>query len=166
MFSYDTDDRRNRALIKIDKWGYSYSAPQSFEAVGQSYEVVIPKETENEPGEAHLGVSINNGVGQYKLTKVITIRPRWIVESYLDDAIYFRQPGAKDFAVLEPGAKKDIIYLSSDFARLQFRFGTSTRNKWSASSCRKLTAGQIRSTSAILVKSMSNSTKWKALRIL
>jgi vacuolar protein sorting-associated protein 13A/C len=130
MFSYDTDDRRNRALIKIDKMGYSYSGPQSFEAVGQSYEVVIPKEHENEPGEAHLGVSINNGVGQYKLTKIITIRPRWVVESYLDDAIYFRQPGSKDFAVLEPGAKKDIIYLSSEFARLQFRFGSSTRNKW------------------------------------
>jgi vacuolar protein sorting-associated protein 13A/C len=146
MFSYDTDDRRNRALIKIDKLGYSYSVPQSFEAVGESYEVIIPKEHENEPGEAHLGVRIDNGVGQYKLTKIITIRPRWIVESYLDDAIYFRQPGSKDFAVLEPGAKKDIIYLSSEYARLQFRFGSSTRNKWSASGCITLTAGLIRST--------------------
>lgn len=128
MFSYDTDDRRNRALIRVDK--SAYSAPQSFEAVGQSYEVVIPKEYDNEPGEAHLGVNINNGFGQYKLTKIITIRPRWVVESYLDDALYFRQPGSKEFSVLEPGAKKDIIYLKNEYARLQLRFADSTRNKW------------------------------------
>ena len=62
MFSYDTDDRRNRALIKVGASGWS--SPQSFEAVGQAAEAVITKEYENDPGEAHLGISVAHGSGQ------------------------------------------------------------------------------------------------------
>lgn len=133
MFSYDTEDRKNRALIKVGQSGWS--PPQSFEAVGQAFEAIIPREDEGDPGEAHLGISIAAGLGRYKLTKVITIRPRFIVESFLDNAIYFRQPGAKEYSVLEPGAKKDIVFLSSETARLCLRFGDSTRNKWYSISC-------------------------------
>jgi vacuolar protein sorting-associated protein 13A/C len=61
----------------------------------------------------------------------VTIRPRFIVESFLDDAIYFRQTGSKEFSVLEPGAKKDILFLSNEVPRLCLRFGDSNRNKWS-----------------------------------
>ncbi len=128
MFSYDTNDRKNRALIKIGQSGWS--APQSFEAVGQSFEAIIPREWEDDAGEAHLGITVDNGLGQYKLTKIVTIRPRYVIESFLDDAIYFRQPGAKEYSVLEPGAKKDIVFLSHEVARLSLRFGDSTRNKW------------------------------------
>ena len=128
MFSYDTDDRKNRALLKVGKSGWS--PPQSFEAVGQASEAVIPREWEDDIGEAHLGITIHTGLGQYKLTKIVTIRPRFIVESFLDDAIYFRQPGAKEYSVLEPGAKKDIVFLSNEVARLSLRFGDSSRNKW------------------------------------
>ena len=128
MFSYDTDDRKNRALIKVGQSGWS--TPQSFEAVGQSSEAIIRREWEDDAGEAHLGITIDNGLGQYKLTKIVTIRPRFIVESFLDDTIYFRQPGAKEYSVLEPGAKKDIVFLSNEVARLSLRFGDSARNKW------------------------------------
>ena len=128
MFSYDTEDRKNRALIKVGQSGWS--DPQSFEALGQASEATIPKEWEQDPGDAHLGITISAGLGQYKFTKVVTIRPRFVVESFLDDAIYFRQPGAKEYSVLEPGAKKDIVYLNNEFPRLSLRFGDSTRNKW------------------------------------
>lgn len=128
MFSYDTDDRRNRAILKLGQSGWS--TPQSFEAIGQSSEVVISSEREDDVGEAHLGITIDNGLGQYKLTKIVIIRPRFIIESFLDDAIYFRQPGAKEYSVLEPGAKKDIVFLSNEVPRLSLRFGDSTRNKW------------------------------------
>ena len=129
MFSYDTDDRKNRALIKVGQSGWS--PPTSFEAIGQASEVVIAKESEDDMGEAHLGVTVDNGrVGHNKFTRVVTIRPRYIVESFLDDVVYFRQPGAKEYSVLEPGASKDIVFLRSDVARLSLRFGDSTRNKW------------------------------------
>lgn len=62
----------------------------------------------------------------------MTIRPRFVVESFLEEAIYFRQPGSKEFAVLEPGAKKDILFLSNESARLCLRLGDSNRNKWYA----------------------------------
>lgn len=128
MFSYDTDDRRNRALIRVGQSGWS--TPLSFEVVGQSFEAIIPWDREDDTGEAHLGITIDHGLGPCKLTKIVTIRPRFIVESFLDDAIYFRQPGAKEYSILEPGAKKDIIFLSNQVARLSLRFGDSTRNKW------------------------------------
>jgi len=62
MFSYDTDDRRNRALIRVGKSGWS--PPQSFEAVGQASEAVIPREYEDDPGDAHLGIGIASGLSQ------------------------------------------------------------------------------------------------------
>ena len=61
MFSYDTDDRKNRALIKIGQSGYS--PPQSFEAVGQASEAVIPKEWKDDIVEAHLGITVEHGLG-------------------------------------------------------------------------------------------------------
>jgi len=114
--------------MKVGQSGWS--PPQSFEAVGQASEAIIPGDFEDDAGEAHLGISITSGLGQYKLTKVITIRPRFIIESFLDDAIYFRQPGVKEYSVLEPGAKKDIVFLSSEAARLCLRLVDNTRNKW------------------------------------
>jgi hypothetical protein len=64
MFSYDTDDRRNRALVKVGQSGWS--SPLSFEAVGQASEAIIPKDFEGED-EAHLGIGIAHGSGQVKL---------------------------------------------------------------------------------------------------
>ena len=78
MFSYDTDDRRNRTLIRVAKSGWS--PPQSFEAVGQASEAVIPREYEDYPGDAHLGISISSGLSQvmhiYALTNCSTNSPR------------------------------------------------------------------------------------------
>ena len=62
MFSYDTDDRKNRALIKVGNSGWS--PPQSFEAAGQASEAIIEPEYEDDLGEAHLGINIEHGVGQ------------------------------------------------------------------------------------------------------
>lgn len=72
MFSYDTDDRKNRALVKVGNSGWSH--PQSFEAAGQAYEVVIEREYEDDPGEAHLGINIEHGLGQvFPLTSWLMI---------------------------------------------------------------------------------------------
>ena len=123
MFSYDSDDRGNRTLIKAGTSGWS--VPQSFDAIGQASNVVIEKEWEDELGDTYLGISIRHGLGQYKLTKIVTIWPRFVVESFLDDVIYFQQPGAKEFALLEPGAKKDVLLLRSETPQLCLRFADS-----------------------------------------
>ena len=74
MFSYDTDDRKNRALIKIGDSGWS--PPQSFEAIGEASGAVIPKEYEDDPGEAHLGISVSHGLGQVlrKVFRLMTVQ--------------------------------------------------------------------------------------------
>jgi vacuolar protein sorting-associated protein 13A/C len=64
MFSYDTDDRKNRALIKVGDSGWS--PPQSFEAAGQASEAVIEREWEDDSGEAHLGIKIEHALGQVR----------------------------------------------------------------------------------------------------
>jgi vacuolar protein sorting-associated protein 13A/C len=61
MFSYDTDDHRNRALIKVGQSGWS--PPESFEAVGQASETIIPREYE-EDDDVHLGIGVHHGLGQ------------------------------------------------------------------------------------------------------
>jgi vacuolar protein sorting-associated protein 13A/C len=128
MFSYDSDERTNRALIKVDT--SAWSAAQSFDAVGQASQTVIEKEYDDEPGDVRLGININRGLGQYKLSTIVTIRPRFVVESFLDEAIYFRQPGATTSTVLEPRAKKDVLFLSSESPQLCLRFGDGARHKW------------------------------------
>ena|ERR1700721_896927 len=128
MFSYDTQDRKNRALLKVG--ASAWSPPQSLDATGQASQAVIERQYEDDPGDAHLGISIHHGSGQYILTKIVTIRPRFVVESFLDHPIYFRQPGSTNFAVLEPKGKKDILFLSCDTPQLCLRFGDGNRNKW------------------------------------
>jgi hypothetical protein len=60
MWSFDRDDRANRALIRVgdSKW----SGPQSFEAIGSDYEVAIP--SSNSQNEIHVGVSLDESQGK------------------------------------------------------------------------------------------------------
>jgi len=54
--------------------------------------------------EFHVGLSWTEGLGKYKLTKVITLAPRFLVKNNLTEAISFREHGVppKDRSVIEP----------------------------------------------------------------
>ena len=62
MFSFPTDDPKNRALLKIDD--SAWSKPQSFDAIGSNYSVAL--QSSNGRSEMHVGVSVEEGEGKVR----------------------------------------------------------------------------------------------------
>jgi len=60
--------------------------------------------------EFHVGVSWTEGLGKYKLTKVITLAPRFLIKNNLAEPISFREHGVapKDRFVIEPGRRSPL----------------------------------------------------------
>ncbi|ODV94409.1 hypothetical protein PACTADRAFT_18111 [Pachysolen tannophilus NRRL Y-2460] len=100
MFSFDRDaDRNNRAILKVDD--SAPSRPLSLDAIGQSFDITVP--VNNGQTEINLGVSIAEGEGKYKLTKVITISPRFVLHNCLQKTIRFTEIGSSKETSIEPG---------------------------------------------------------------
>ena len=99
MFSYNTDDQKNRALVKIAD--SAWSKAQSFEALGSTYEVGLA--SQNNKTEMHVGVSVSEGEGKYNLTKVVTIAPRYIVKNKTNQDLDIREPGSSNVISLKKG---------------------------------------------------------------
>lgn len=66
MFSFPTDDKKNRALIKVDDT--LWSKPLSFDAIGSSYSVVLPSSSGRI--EMHIGVHIEEGQGKVSVENI------------------------------------------------------------------------------------------------
>lgn len=60
--------------------------------------------------EFHVGLSWTEGLGKYKLTKVITLAPRFLIKNNLAEAISFREHGVapKDRSIIEPGQRSPL----------------------------------------------------------
>lgn len=99
MYSYPTDDRKNRSMLKIGDSGWS--KPQSFDAIGSTFEVVVPSAHGN--SELRAGVSVAEGEGKYSLTKVVTLTPRFMLKNKMAEEIDVREPGSSNVIKLKPG---------------------------------------------------------------
>ncbi len=60
MFSYRTEERGNRAVLRVGD--SNWSRPQSFEAIGSIIDVVLPAAAKQE--EIHVGISVDEGEGK------------------------------------------------------------------------------------------------------
>ncbi|KZT54406.1 DUF1162-domain-containing protein [Calocera cornea HHB12733] len=129
MFSQGTDDRRNRCLLKIGN--SEWSKPLSFEAVKADTEVVILSPSGNE--ETHAGMSYSEGLGKYKLTKVITVAPRFLIRNNLSMKINFREHRSRDFISVEPGKRAAMTSLKTgtSYKLVTFAYG-GLNAEWSA----------------------------------
>jgi vacuolar protein sorting-associated protein 13A/C len=107
MFNFPTDDKKNRALIKLG--GCDWSNPQSFDAIGSTYAVTLG--SGNGRREMDVGVSVAEGEGKYNLTKVVTIAPRYIVKNKLGEEINMREPGSSDILSLKDGELLPLRFL-------------------------------------------------------
>ncbi|KAG6911962.1 hypothetical protein DXG01_000210 [Tephrocybe rancida] len=60
--------------------------------------------------EIHVGLAWSEGLGKYKLTKVLTLTPRFLIKNNLVEAISFREHGAppRDRSLIEPGERSPI----------------------------------------------------------
>ncbi|GAA5952650.1 hypothetical protein JCM21900_006060 [Sporobolomyces salmonicolor] len=127
MFSFPTDDRRNRVLLRLGD--SNWSAPLSFETVGLETEVTLPSATGKE--EIRVGLKVTEGLGDYKLTKVITLCPRFIIKNSFSDALQIREFGSTNDVVVPSGLRHQVGFLRAGQApQLVLSFPGSSA--WSA----------------------------------
>ncbi|KAI1654139.1 vacuolar protein sorting-associated protein 13 [Daldinia decipiens] len=107
MFSYANDDQRNRTLLKIGD--SDWSKPQSFDAIGSTTEIVLPSSKKD--SEIHVGVTVEPGEGKYKLTKVVTLAPRFVVKNKIGEELVIREPTSPKTMTLNPGGLQPLHWL-------------------------------------------------------
>ncbi|SMY22303.1 unnamed protein product [Zymoseptoria tritici ST99CH_1A5] len=128
MFSFPTDDRKNRALLKVGS--SSWSQPVSFDAIGANVDVKLPAESGR--SEMHCGLTVTEGEGKYKLTKVVSITPRFIVKNKLSEEIQIREPGSSDATTLKPGELHPLRFLKQATGQQLSLCFPGVNNSWSS----------------------------------
>ncbi|KAH9862571.1 hypothetical protein IAQ61_009988 [Plenodomus lingam] len=128
MFSYPTDNKKNRALIKAGDSGWS--KPQSFDAIGSTYTVALPNTKAR--SEMHLGVSVSEGEGKYNLTKTVSIAPRFIVKNKVKEELLIREPGQSDWMTLKNGELLPLRWLRQGGAPQLSLCYPGVNNQWSS----------------------------------
>jgi vacuolar protein sorting-associated protein 13A/C len=130
MFSYPNDDHQNRAVFKVGD--SAWSRPQSFEAVGSVSDVVLPSSTKQT--EIHVGISVDGGEGKYKMTKIITLTPRFILKSKLSETLQIREPGtgSNNIMTLEAGQLLPLHFLRSTHTKQLTLLFPGINNRWSS----------------------------------
>lgn len=68
--------------------------------------------------EIHVGLSWTEALGKYKLTKVITLNPRFILVNRLNADITFREHGGAGRGTVSPGEKSFIHFMRSSDEKL------------------------------------------------
>jgi vacuolar protein sorting-associated protein 13A/C len=78
----------------------------SLEAPAAETDLVIPS-PRPKGDEIHIGLSWTEGLGKLKLTKIITLAPRFYLKNELTQAISFRQHGVapQERSVVEPNQR-------------------------------------------------------------
>ncbi|KAI4286783.1 MAG: hypothetical protein L6R35_003961 [Caloplaca aegaea] len=128
MFSYPSDDRKNRATLKVGD--SSWSKPQSFDAIGSTFEAVLPSPTSK--SELSVGVSVAEGEGKYKLTKVVTVAPRFVLKNKLREEINIREPGSSNLMSLKHGDLLPLRYLKQTGQKQLCLCFPGVNNQWSS----------------------------------
>lgn len=65
-----------------------------------------------------MGLSWSEGLGKYKLTKVITLAPRFIIRNDSTEAISYREHGSTPRGILEPGERAPLHFMRTGDEKL------------------------------------------------
>ncbi|KAI9888280.1 MAG: hypothetical protein M1814_000770 [Vezdaea aestivalis] len=128
MFSYPSEDRQNRALLKVGD--SNWSKPQTFDAMGTTYDVVLQSTARQR--EIHVGISVDEGEGKYKMTKVVTLAPRYIINNRLSEEILIREPGSSNFMTLGSEDLFPLHFLRQGARKQLCVCFPGLNNQWSA----------------------------------
>ncbi|KAI7898920.1 uncharacterized protein BX663DRAFT_555462 [Cokeromyces recurvatus] len=128
IFSYPGVDNRNRAQISINdsKW----SEPISFEAVGNSQDVTL--HSKYDKLARHAGIKVEEGVGILRLTKVVTITPRYILKNKMSVGLKFCEFGMEDVSEIAAGQKMVLYQTSHSHVRWLCLQLQHLENTWSS----------------------------------
>lgn len=129
MFSFEEKkDHGCRALVRLGD--SQWSKPVSFEAIGRSSEVVM--QLPNKKSEMNVGVDIKEGQGKYKLSKVVTFSPRFIIKNNLESEIELLDVGSSESLHLKAGQLEPLYKLPRiDEKQLKLRL-PGGKSKWSS----------------------------------
>lgn len=128
MFSFPTDDKKNRAMVKVGD--STWSKPVSFDAIGSSTAITLPAESGR--AEMHCGLTVAEGEGKYKLTKVVTIAPRFVVNNKLGEDVNIREPGSSDMMTLKSGELHPLRFLKQSTGQQLCLCWPGVNNNWSS----------------------------------
>ena len=128
MFSYPNDDRKNRAMVKIGE--SSWSKPQSLDAIGSTFDAVLPSTSSK--SEMHVGISVAEGEGKYKLTRVVTVAPRFILKNKFAEAINVREPGSSNVMTVKTGDLLPLHFLRQTSEKQLCLCFSGVNNQWSS----------------------------------
>lgn len=128
MFSFPSDDRKNRALLKVGD--SMWSKPQSFDAIGSTFNVVLP--SSESKSELHVGVSIAEGEGKYKLTNIVTVAPRFVLKNKLNEEINIREPGSSNVMKMRHGDLLPLHFMKPTRDKQLCLCFSGINNQWSS----------------------------------
>ncbi|KAI1201596.1 hypothetical protein F5X97DRAFT_25784 [Nemania serpens] len=128
MFCFGNEDQRNRALLKFGD--SEWSQPQSFDAIGSTTDMALQSHTKQ--SELHVGITIESGEGKYKLTKVVTLAPRFVVKNKIGELIDVREPRSSNIMTLEPGALQPLYWLQRSQPKQIALCYPGMDNQWSS----------------------------------
>ncbi|KAF2754047.1 vacuolar protein sorting-associated protein 13 [Pseudovirgaria hyperparasitica] len=154
MFSFPTDDKKNRALLKVGD--SQWSKPQSFDAIGSAYDVSLT--SGNGCSEMHIGINVAEGEGKYNLCKVVTIAPRFIVKNRMKEDISIREPGSSNIMTLRSGQLQPLRYLRQSVGQQLSLCFPGVSNQWSS-------AFDIANVGNVHVKLAKNGKRQQLVRV-
>lgn len=130
MFSFvDAGSTLSRALARVG--ALEWSKPISFDAIGKFTGVSAPR-SDNRHQEMNFGVSVAEGEGKYKLTRVVTFAPRYIIRNHLNEAIVVAESGSTKQRELASNEALPLYRLRSGGAKAAIlRFAHEGRS-WSS----------------------------------
>ncbi|KAF2136708.1 uncharacterized protein K452DRAFT_322218 [Aplosporella prunicola CBS 121167] len=128
MFSFPTDDHKNRAMIKVGDT--NWSKPQSFDAIGSTYDVAL--QSTQGRSEMHVGVTVEEGEGKYNLSKIVTIAPRYVIKNKMNEDINIREPGSSNVMTLKNGELLPLRFLRQGAGQQLCLCFPGLNNQWSS----------------------------------
>ncbi|KAH3685434.1 hypothetical protein WICPIJ_003592 [Wickerhamomyces pijperi] len=128
MFSFDIiGNFKKRALIQLGN--SDVSRPISFDAIGQINEVDV---STSDSCESSLGVSVKEGEGKYKLSRVVTVAPRYVVKNSFKENLLINVVGSPKEITLSPGSVIPLYDLpKTKRKQVRIRF-SNAKSSWSA----------------------------------
>ncbi|KAK2629859.1 hypothetical protein QTJ16_000679 [Diplocarpon rosae] len=128
MFAFGADDQRNRVLLKVGE--SSWSKPQSFDAIGSTIDVILPSATKST--EIHIGITVEPGEGKYKMTKVVTLAPRFVIKNQMTEEINVRTPGSSELMTIKPKELQPLHFLQKNVPKQLSLCFPGVNNQWSS----------------------------------
>ncbi|KAH9459830.1 hypothetical protein Pst134EB_008053 [Puccinia striiformis f. sp. tritici] len=128
LFSHLSDDKRNRAIIRVGDSNWSKGI--NFDVVGANQQVAM--QTSTKTSEYRVGLTVSEGLGKYKLTKVVVIYPRFIIKNDADVPICLREDVSDQMSIVKPGKRALLsLFMKSADPQLVVAFESPMGKRWS-----------------------------------